>query len=144
MADTPVPTDQIAVDAFIGGIADDAKRTDCETLLALGWAVTGEPARMWGRSIGGFGRFQYRYDSGREGDAPLLSFSPRAKAVTLYLGVGGMERFQPILDRLGRHRTGVGCLYINRLADVDLDVLTELATAAVADCRQRYPDSPAG
>lgn len=141
MIDSTATEDEIAVDAFTGRIADDTKRADYQTLLRLGQSVTGEPARIWGERIVGFGRFHYQYSSGREGDAPLLSFSPRATALTPYLGVGGMERFQSILDRLGCYRTGVGCLYVNRLADIDLAVLTELAEVAVSDCRARYPDS---
>ncbi len=128
---TTADTDPGAVDRFVDGLADGGKRGDTRTLIDLGQRVTGEPPAMWGKSIIGFGSYHYRYDSGHEGDAALFGFSPRAKAFTLYLSSGPIETFQPYLDRLGKHRTGVGCLYINRLADIDEAVLADLVAASV-------------
>ena len=93
--------------------------------------VTGEPAQMWGASIVGFGTYHYRYDSGHEGDAPLVGFSPRKTQLVIYLVGGYEERYQAALARLGPHKTGKGCLYLKRLADVDRDALRELIDRTV-------------
>lgn len=126
------------VDAFLATL-DPAKRADSETLIAIGHAVTGEPAAMWGKSIIGFGSYHYRYATGQEGDMALVSFAPRAKAFTFYLCDGPVEAFQGQLDRLGKHRTGVGCLYVTRLWDIDLDVLTELLAVTIVARRAETP-----
>jgi hypothetical protein len=94
--------------------------------------VSGHPGRMWGASIVGYGDMRYRYATGREGDWFLLGFSPRKTSLSLYLCLGGLEQFGAYLDRLGKHKTGAGCLYINKLADVDLAVLEELMVATMA------------
>ena len=88
--------------------------------------ITGEPPTMWGTSIIGFGTYHYRYASGHEGDAPLASFSPRRQHLAIYLVGEFGDRYQPLLARLGPHKTGKGCLYLKRLDDVDHDVLREL------------------
>ncbi len=113
------------VRAFLEGVRSPARRRDAEILLDLMGRTTGEPPRMWGASIVGFGRYHYKYASGREGDGPAASFSPRKTATTIYLpdGVGShAER----LERLGPHTTGVGCLYLKDLAAVDLAVLEQI------------------
>lgn len=141
MGDSATTSATATVDDYLATL-DPGRRADCDALIRIGRDVTGEPPTMSGRSIVGFGRSHYRYDSGREGEAALFSFAPRAKAFTLYLSSGGIEPFQPILDRLGKYRTGTGCLYVNRLADVDEAVLAELVRATVADTRARYPATP--
>ena len=97
-------------------------------------AATGEPAVMWGSSIIGFGARHYRYASGHEGDTPLIGFSPRATALTLYLSLN-FDDYTDTLARLGKHKIGKGCLYVKRLSDVDMAVLTELITDSVAAAR---------
>ena len=111
-----------AVREFLDGVTHVIRRRDADTLLALMERATGEPARMWGASIIGFGEYHYRYESGREGDAPAAGFSPRKAASTVYLadGIGAHEQ---ALAGLGPHTTGVGCLYLKNLDDVDLSVL---------------------
>ena len=126
------------VEAYLSTLAP-AKRADSETLIGIGRAVTGEPAALWGGSIIGFGSYHYRYASGREGDMPLVGFAPRAKAITFYLCDGPLSTYQDHLDRLGKHRTGVGCLYVNRLSDIDLAVLTNLLSATVVARRAERP-----
>src|SRR5262245_36180388 len=113
------------VAGYIESIASPARRRDAQTLLGLMKRVTGEEPRMWGSSIVGYGRYHYRYESGREGDGPGASFSARKAALTVYLsdGVGAHEG---LLGRLGPHTTGVGCLYIKDLASVDSTVLEEI------------------
>ena len=99
-------------------------------------AATGEPPALWGGSIVGFGSYHYRYATGHEGDAPLVGFSPRARAFSLYLSCD-IEQHRERLDRLGKHKHGKGCLYVTRLSDVDEDVLRELIDASVTEARSR-------
>jgi hypothetical protein len=120
-----MPSDGDAVRAYIAGITSATRRRDAETLLSLIQRVTGEHPRMWGSSIVGFGQYHYRYESGREGDGPAASFSARKPAISLYL-TDGIGRHAGSLSKLGRHSTGVGCLYIKDLSDVDLRVLEEI------------------
>jgi Domain of unknown function (DU1801) len=123
-----LPTD-VDPERFIAAVPDEARREDARRLCGLLADWTGESAAMWGKSIIGFGSYRYRYESGREGTAALVGFSPRKSNLVLYLAAGleGSEQ----LERLGPHKTGKGCLYLKRLDDVDLDVLRELVDEAV-------------
>jgi hypothetical protein len=114
-----------AVTEFLDKVGSPTRRRDAETLLELMSRVTGEPARMWGPSIVGFGQYHYRYESGREGDGPAASFSPRRAATTIYLP-DGAGAYADLLRRLGPHTAAVGCLYLKDLAQVDLGVLEEI------------------
>lgn len=118
-----------AVRAYLDGVTHAVRRRDAETLLGLMSRATGEEARMWGPSIVAFGSYHYRYASGREGDAPAAGFSPRKAAMSVYLndGVGARPH---LLERLGPHTAGVGCLYLKNLDDVDLGVLEQLVRAS--------------
>lgn len=118
------------VHAFLNTISDEPKRTDAFTILELLEAIVGEPAKMWGASIIGVGKYHYKYASGREGDWFLAGFSPRKQALTLYL-MSGIDRFGALLSQLGKYKTGKGCLYIKRLSDVDMTVLEKLIRASV-------------
>jgi hypothetical protein len=118
------PTDA-DVGAFLAAVQPAARRADGETLLALMGEVTGEPATMWGPSMIGFGHLHYRYESGREGDTFAVGFSPRKARLSLY-GLTNAPASADLLERLGEHRRGAGCVYVTRLALVDLDVLREL------------------
>ncbi|WP_448811444.1 DUF1801 domain-containing protein [Agromyces bauzanensis] len=113
------------VRAFLDRVDHPVRRRDAETMLELMSRATGQPATMWGRSIVGFGSYHYRYSSGREGDAPAAGFSPRKAATTIYLA-DGVDAHPDLLERLGPHTTGVGCVYVKDLAQVDLAVLEEL------------------
>jgi hypothetical protein len=117
------------VRAFIERVASPVRRRDAETLLALLGRVTGETPRMWGPTIVGFGAYHYRYATGREGDAPAASFSPRKAATTIYLP-DGVDAHETELDRLGEHTTGVGCLYLKDLDRVDPGVLERILVAS--------------
>jgi hypothetical protein len=114
----------VSVDAFLAAIPDERRRADAVALRALMVRLSGEPARMWGPSIVGFGVRHYRYDSGREGDTLKVGFSPRKGALVLY--VTGHAETDPLVARLGRITTGKGCIYVKSLADIDLAVLEEL------------------
>jgi hypothetical protein len=113
------------VSAFLAGIDNEQRRRDATLLAALMAEVTGEPAVLWGPSIVGFGSFHYRYETGREGDAPAVSFSPRKAQTVLYLS-GGMERYAELLGRLGPHKTGQACLYVKRVDQADAAALREI------------------
>lgn len=133
-----VPTGR-SVDAFIDALAP-ARQEDCRTLVRMMTEVTGAESKMWGPSIVGFGSYHYRYESGREADWMLIGFSPRKSDLTLYIMPGFSEHAEQ-LAALGRHRTGKSCLYIKRLADVDLAVLQDLMRESVAAMRKRYAPS---
>jgi hypothetical protein len=119
-----------SVSGFVAAIADAEKRADAKALIKLMQSTTGAKPKLWGPSIIGFGSHHYRYASGREGDMPLIGFSPRKPALVLYaMGVQGEKA---LLARLGKHKTGKGCLYIKRLVDVNMKVLALLAKKSVA------------
>ena len=123
------------VDGFIDAVANETRRSDARALCELMTSVTGEPPVMWGASIVGFGSYHYRYESGRTGDAPVTGFAPRKTNLVVYL-VGGFEdRYPKLLERLGPHTTGMTCLYLKRLADVDLHVLRQLVERSVRVAR---------
>jgi Domain of unknown function (DU1801) len=119
------------VDAFLEAVPNSDRRADARVLCSLFSELTGEPPVLWGSSIVGFGTYHYRYDSGREGDAPLAGFAPRSAHLVVYLVGGFSDRHEGLLERLGPHKTGKGCLYVKRLADIDLDVLRALVTRSM-------------
>lgn len=128
----------VSVDDHLAARATPAQRPDCDALVALMQGITGEAPRMWGPSIVGFGRYAYRYDSGRTGESCITGFAVRGKELVLYLMADG-PRQADLLGRLGPHRSGQSCLYLKRLADVDVAVLQTLVTESVAELRRRYP-----
>lgn len=138
MAENKTKPTGAAVDAFLDNVADPQRREDAKAVCALMERVSGEPAAMWGPSIVGFGAYHYKYESGREGDSCRIGFSPRAKELVFY-GLG-VQRQGALLEALGKHTTGKGCLYIKRLADVDREVLGRLMTEGLAHMRETYPD----
>ena len=130
MAELKTKPTQASVLDFLGMLSDDQRRNDCLVVLELMKAATGAEPVMWGSSIVGFGRYQYRYKSGRQGEWPVISFSPRKNDLTLYI-MPGFDRYESLLARLGKHKTGKSCLYLKRLSDVDLVVLKELIEESV-------------
>jgi len=135
-----LPTDA-DVDAFLAANAG-ARLGECRTLIDLMTEETGEPPRMWGPSIVGFGSYHYRYESGREGDSCLVGFSPRATEFSIYLtGVyfaDSKPQADALLAQLGRHRMGKACLYVKRLKDIDLDMLRRLVALSIDALRRHY------
>src|SRR5271166_1128042 len=131
MAENKTKPTQVSVAAFIDAITDQTRRVDAEALVKLMQSASGEKPKMWGPSIIGFGSCHYQYDSGREGDMPLIGFSPRKAANVLY-GAIGFSGAEALLAKLGKHTTGKGCLYIKRLADIDQKVLEALVTKSVS------------
>jgi hypothetical protein len=116
-----------SVEAFLRSVPDPRRRADAFTILKMMREVTGAEPQMWGDSIVGFGEYHYKYASGREGNWFLVGFSPRKRNLTIYLNYGFDESAE-LMQRLGKHRTGAACLYVNKLQDVDLDVLREVVT----------------
>ena len=125
MADNKTQATGASVQEFLAAVEHPVRRADGFRLLALMSEITGEPAQMWGPTIVGFGRYHYKYASGREGDAAAVGFSPRKSSLSLYGLTYGPEAAE-LLGRLGRHKLGAGCLYVNKLEDVDEAVLAEL------------------
>jgi len=138
MAETKTKPTAVAVDTFIDAVPNPQRREDAKKVRAMMERVTGEPARMWGPSIIGFGQYHYKYDSGHEGDMCRLGFSPRKAELVLYVltEAGGQEA---LLARLGKHRTGKCCLYVRKLSDVDEAVLEELTVDALAYMDEKFP-----
>ncbi len=145
MAENKTRAGDASVAQFIAAVEHSGKRADAAVLDALFRRVTGEEPRMWGPTIIGYGQYHYRYDSGREGDMCRVGFSPRKAKHSLYVsctcnGPRGAE-VQGLLDRLGKHSQGQGgCLYINKLADVDMGVLEELVALGWRTSWEQWPD----
>jgi hypothetical protein len=131
MAENKTKATDASVETYLGAIVDAARRKDCEVLAALMARAAKHPPVMWGGSIVGFGSYHYKYDSGREGDACVVGFSSRKGDITLY-GLMAAPNHEKHLARLGKHKTGKGCLYIRSLGDLDLDVLEQLVAEATA------------
>ena len=117
-------------------VDDPQKRQDSEELIALMSSVTGKPPKMWGPTIVGFGKYHYKYDSGREGDLCMIGFSPRKPSLVLYM-FGAVED-KELMSRFGKYKTGKGCIYIKRLDDIDRRVLKKLIVNCVAEMRKKY------
>jgi hypothetical protein len=134
----PTPAD---VDAFLGAVEPERRREDGRALNALFERVTGWSPVMWGPSMIGYGSYHYRYDSGREGDFLATGFSPRKANLSIYI-MPGYADYAPLLNRLGKHKMGKSCLYVSKLGDVDLDVLSELIQAGLEDLGRTWPVTP--
>jgi hypothetical protein len=138
MAENKTKPTEVSVAVFLEAIADPARRADSTALIKLLQEVTGDEPKMWGPSIIGFDSYHYTYESGREGDTPIVGFSPRKAAIVLY-GAMRAGDSEALLVNLGKHTTGKGCLYIKKLADVDARVLSNLLVQSMAATRARYP-----
>ncbi len=137
MAENKTKQTEASVESYLAAIADDVRRSDCRTLSKLMTRATQEQPKMWGASIVGFGSYHYRYESGREGDSCLVGFSSRKGDISLYL-TASFPGQDELLTRLGKHKRSKGCLYIRRLADVDLEVLEKVVAGALAQRRQNH------
>jgi hypothetical protein len=141
MAENKTKATQASVSAFLDSLTDQAQRADATALVKLIESATKEKPKMWGPSIIGFGSYHYQYESGREGDAPLVGFSPRKAALVLY-GLGSLSASDPsdtVRAKLGKHTTGKGCVYIKKLADVDQQVLKTVIANCAAVARTKNP-----
>jgi hypothetical protein len=136
MAQIKTKAGEHSVADFLGGVEHPVRRADADTMIAIMERVTGLPPVMWGPSIIGFGAYHYRYDSGHEGEMCRIGFSPRKANLVFYLS-GDKDA---LLGRLGKHKRGKGCIYVNRLADVDLAVLEDMIALSWATMAERFPD----
>ena len=125
MAEIKTKQTDESVTKFLNTVADETKRKDSFEIIELMKQVTGLPAKMWGPAIIGFGSYHYKYESGHEGDMCMIGFSPRKQNITLYVNIGAEEQ-NALLQKLGKHKTGKGCLYVNKLSDVNVDVLKKI------------------
>ncbi|HRX05077.1 MAG: DUF1801 domain-containing protein [Anaerolineae bacterium] len=137
MAELKTQKNDASVEAFLNTVADERKRRDCFTLLEMMQEATGAEPLMWGDSIVGFGEYHYTYASGRAGDWFLTGFAPRKQNLTLYI-MAGFDEYDELLGKLGKHSTGKSCLYIKRLADVDMAALNELIALSVRHMVQSH------
>ncbi|WP_078381184.1 DUF1801 domain-containing protein [Sutcliffiella halmapala] len=129
-----------SVNEFIENVDSPKKREDAYKLLDIFSETTGYDAKMWGPSIIGFGSYHYKYESGHEGDAPLVGFSPRKAKISLYFAPGEPKR-EALLKGFGKHTTGKACVYINKMADIDVEVLKELINQSVLFLKETYPSN---
>lgn len=143
MAENKTQETRESVPAFLDAVEHPTRREDAKALAALMTRVTGVAPRMWGPAIVGFGQCHYQYESGREGDMPRIGFSPRKGNLALYLTTK-FEEYADLLARLGKHKTAVSCLYINRLADADLGVLEQMITRSWEASFEKYPMEAGG
>ena len=139
MAKNKTTETSISVSAFINAVNDEAKRNDSFALIEIIKKQTGLEPKMWGPSIIGFGSYHYKYDSGHEGDSPLVGFSPRAAALTLYLS-GSFEQREELLEKFGKHKTDKGCIYVKKLDDIHIDTLQKMITNHIKHIKTMYPD----
>ena len=137
MAENKTKATDASVDTFLDAIEHEKKRADAKRVREIMTELTGLEPRMWGASLVGFGEYHYVYESGREGDFFRVGFSPRKTKLVLYI-MGGFDSYDGIMERLGKYKTGKSCLYLNKLADVDEDVLRELITASLDYMNETY------
>ena len=137
MAKLKTALNDASVDDFLQAVENETRKKDALIILDIMEEITGEPAKMWGTSIIGFGSYHYVYESGREGDWMMTGFSPRKTSLTLYI-MSGFGRAEELLSQLGKYKTGKSCLYINKLEQIDLDVLKTLIQESVAYMKDKY------
>lgn len=130
-----------SVEAFLAGVESKRRTEDAVALDAFFRDVTGFEPRMWGESVVGYGRYHYVYKSGREGEFLATGFAPRKASLSIYI-MPGYADFGEILSRLGKHKIGKSCLYVNKLADIELDVLADLVRAGLRDLASHWPVEP--
>jgi hypothetical protein len=136
MADVKTKQTEQSIDIFLDKVTDENLKKDCYSIIGLMEKAAGEPAKMWGPTIIGFGTHHYKYDSGREGDICLIGFSPRKANISLYLC--NFEGRNAVLAKLGKHKTGKGCIYIKKLSDVDINVFESLIKQAADQQRNAH------
>ena len=139
MAELKTKQNDQSVTDFLKAVPDERKRDDSFAILDMMKEITGQEPKMWGDSIIGFGNYHYKYATGREGDWFVTGFSPRKQNLTLYI-MSGFDKYDELLTKLGKYKTGKACLYINKLADVEISVIKELIQKSVAHLSGQGPD----
>ncbi|MTH15504.1 DUF1801 domain-containing protein [Flavobacterium sp. LC2016-01] len=140
MAKNKTNETESSVTDFINPIDDEVKRNDAFELVKIMQKTSGFEAKMWGPSIIGFGSYHYKYASGHEGDAPLAAFSPRKAAISLYLHLPSEDR-EELLSKLGKHKSAKGCVYVKKLADIDVEILKKMVSISVKELQKQYPSN---
>ena len=135
MAELKTKATAVSVDTFIDKQASESIRDDCRALIKMMQKITGEPPVMWGPGIVGFGRYRYKYDSGHEGEMCIAGFSPRKQNLTIY----AYQRPE-LLKKLGKHKSSKACIYVKKLADIDMKILEKIVDSNVKEVRKKYPD----
>jgi hypothetical protein len=138
MAKNKTTETKASVANFLATVKDEKKRNDCSAIIDILAKHTALEPKMWGTSIVGFGTYHYKYESEREGDAPLVGLSPRANAISLYLS-NVMEK-EDLLKKFGKYKSGKGCIYIQKLEDIDTDILVQMAKNSIKHLKSKYPD----
>jgi DNA-dependent RNA polymerase auxiliary subunit epsilon len=141
MATNKTQETENSVTEFINIIEPEQKRADSFALVHIFQEVSGHPPKMWGGSIIGFGSYHYKYDSGREGDFLIIGFSPRKNSISLYFSCDVNNQHRDLLSDFGKYKTGKSCVYINKLSDINVDVLKELAKKSMEFTLQKYPNN---
>ena len=139
MAETKTKPTGASVDAYLASRASPEQLADCKSIMAMCKRVTKQQPMMWGPSIVGYGSYTYSYESGHSGDACLVGFAVRGKELVVYISAESSEQLE-LLAKLGRHRMGKVCLYVRRLAELDVEVLEALIAGSVEEVKRRYPD----
>jgi len=137
MAELKTKPTERSVKKFLADVENERRRQDAETILKMMTQITHLEPKMWGPSIVGFGSYHYKYESGREGDFLITGFSPRKQSLTIYI-MPGFDRYDELMSKLGKHKTGVSCLYINKLEDVDMSRLKELIKLSFKYMKEKY------
>lgn len=136
MAELKTKQNELSVDDFLKKTTDENVRKDCYAIIKLMQKITGMPPKMWGTAIIGFGKYHYKYESGREGDMCMIGFSPRKQNITLYVKAAAGE--DDLFEKLGKHKTGKGCLYIKKLEDIDLKILEKIIKGTIEYLKKKY------
>ena len=139
MSELKTQPNDLNVEEFLDSVEPESKRDDAREVLKIMQNVTGEKPVMWGESIVGFGKYKYVYESGREGEWMLTGFSPRKQSLTIYL-MSGFDNMGDLVEKLGKHKSSVSCLYIKRLSDIDKEVLEEMILTSVEIIKKRYEE----
>ncbi|MCY3885090.1 MAG: DUF1801 domain-containing protein [Gammaproteobacteria bacterium] len=137
MPENKTKPNDASVEKFLSQVDDVKKREDTQTIVDMMGEITGYSATMWGPSIIGFGKYSYKYKSGHSGEWAITGVSPRARNISVYI-MPGFGNYEDLMSRLGKHKTGKSCLYINRLSDVNTDVLRELISKSVDYMKEKY------
>jgi hypothetical protein len=138
MAEPKTKPTKVSAEKYIAALGSEEQRDDAQRLVELMRKVTKQEPKMWGPSIVGFGSYHYKYETGREGDSALAAFAARGRELVVYIATG-FEGRDELMAQLGKHKVGKVCVYIRRLADVDLKVLEKLVAKSVAHTKRRYP-----
>lgn len=138
MSENKTKETDLSVQDFLNSLKDEKQKVDAQNLVNFFQEKAGHPPKMWGTSIIGFGSYHYKYKSGRTGDSPLVGFSPRATAISLYLSSNFEDR-ESLLQQFGKHKTGKGCIYIKSLADINLSILEKMILNHILHIQELYP-----